>query len=163
MKKTFLFLLVILAFISACEKDDFCLQNPVTPRLIITFFDDTNRETRKRVQRFSLVAKSKGLDSLFVNNSSLDSIAIPLNTNALKTVYTLKKNTVNGARKDNQFATFTITYETEQEYISRSCGYRVIFKNVAFSAEPNTWITDFTPTTVTIIDNQNSAHVQIFH
>ncbi|QTD37959.1 hypothetical protein JL193_01245 [Polaribacter batillariae] len=162
MKKTFLFLLLIFAFISACEKDDFCLQNPVTPRLVITFFDDTNRETPKRVQRFSLIAESR-VDSLFTGISTFDSIAIPLNPNALETKYTLKKNTVNGAKVDNEFATFTITYETEQEYVSRSCGYRVIFKNVTFSTEPNTWITDFTPTTLTTIDNQNSAHVQIFH
>ncbi|QOD61231.1 hypothetical protein H9I45_01930 [Polaribacter haliotis] len=162
MKKTFLFLLLILAFISACEKDDFCLQNPVTPRLVITFFDDTNRETPKKVQRFSLIAEGV-VDSLFTNISTLDSVAIPLNPNALETKYTLKKNTVNGATVDNEIATFTITYDTEQEYVSRSCGYKVIFKNVAFSADANTWITEFTPTTLTTIDNQNSAHVQIFH
>ncbi|MFT6698855.1 MAG: hypothetical protein ACJAVD_000340, partial [Porticoccaceae bacterium] len=48
------------------------------------------------------------------------------------------------------------------EYVSRSCGYKIIFNEVTFTSD-NTWITDFTPETLTTIDNQNEAHVQIFH
>ncbi|MGY0408071.1 MAG: DUF6452 family protein [Polaribacter sp.] len=162
MKKRILFFFVSIVFFSACEKDDFCLKNPVTPKLIITFYDATNRETPKKVQHFSLAAKSKGKDSLFVNQS-LDSIAIPLNSLASETVYTLKKNTVNGAITDNKYATLTIKYDTEEEYISRSCGYKVIFKNLELTTDSNTWIIGFTPSTLTAIDNQNTAHVQIFH
>ncbi|WP_435414898.1 DUF6452 family protein [Polaribacter aestuariivivens] len=161
MKKTFLFLLLILVFISACEKDDFCLQNPVTPSLVIRFYDNTNRETPKRVQRLSIIAEGR-TDSLFVN-SALDSIAIPLNVFSSETKYILKKNATNGATANNEIANFTITYDTQEDYVSRSCGYKVTFNNVTFSADANSWITDFTPTTITTINNQNTAHVQIFH
>jgi hypothetical protein len=160
-KKNILFLVLLTSIFAACEKDDFCIQNPVTSRLIIDFYDDTNRETLKNVQRFSIIAEGK-TDSLFVNTTS-NSIAIPLNSLTQETRYTLKKNDENGAKVDDKIATFTIQYDTEEEFVSRSCGFKVIFNNVAFSSDTNGWITDFTPTTIINLDDQSAAHVQIFH
>jgi hypothetical protein len=160
-KKNILFLVLLTSIFAACEKDDFCIQNPVTSRLIIDFYDDTNRETLKNVQRFSIIAEGK-TDSLFVNTTS-NSIAIPLNSLTQETRYTLKKNDDNGAKVDDKIATFTIQYDTEEEFVSRSCGFKVIFNNVAFSSDTNGWITDFTPTTIINLDDQSAAHVQIFH
>ncbi|WP_299670148.1 DUF6452 family protein [uncultured Polaribacter sp.] len=161
MKKRFSIFLLFLAIFSACEKDDFCTQNPVTSKLIITFYDDTNRETLKKVQRFSIIGDGK-IDSLFTAQS-LDSIAIPLNSRTSETVYTLKKNATDGVEANNEIATFTIQYDTEEEYVSRSCGFKILFKNLDFSSDTNSWITDFTPSTILTIDDQNTAHVQIFH
>jgi len=62
-KKNILFLVLFTCIFSACEKDDFCIENPVTSKLIIDFYDDTNRETLKNVQRFSIIAEGK-TDSL---------------------------------------------------------------------------------------------------
>ncbi|WP_405606160.1 DUF6452 family protein [Polaribacter sp. Asnod1-A03] len=151
MKKTFLFLLTITLFISACEKDDFCLENPVTPNLVLRFYDDVNRETLKKPA--SLYVWAEGKDSIF-SDVTLDSIYIPLNSLELETVY----NFSDGTNVDQ----FTISYTTEEEYVSRSCGYKIIFNDVNFTST-NTWITDFTPTTLTTIDNQDAAHVQIYH
>ncbi|TXD49360.1 DUF6452 family protein [Polaribacter sp. IC073] len=162
MKKIIPFLLLLLAFFTACEKDDFCVKNPVTSKLKIDFYDDTNRETLKKVQRFSIIAEGK-TDSLFTNQSGKNSISIPLNSLTTETVYTLKKNDTDGATSTNEIATFTIKYDTEEEYVSRSCGFKIIFKNVAFSSSTSSWITDFTPTTITNLDDQTTAHVQIFH
>jgi len=39
----------------------------------------------------------------------------------------------------------------------------VIFNNLEFSSNTNSWITDFTPTTIINLDDQSAAHVQIFH
>lgn len=151
MRKIILLLFLLLVIISACEKDDFCIQNPVTPNLILRFYDNTNRETLKTVDNFYVWAEGK--DSIFVN-ASLDSLYIPLNSAATETVYNFSK--------DNIVNQFTVKYITEEEYVSRSCGFKVIFNDVEFSSD-NTWVLDFTPTTLTTIDNQNEAHVQIFH
>ena len=161
MKKNILFLVLLTSIFAACEKDDFCIQNPVTSRLIIDFYDDTNRETLKNVQRFSIIAEGK-TDSLFVNITS-NSISIPLNSLTLETRYILKKNDDNGAKVDDKIATFTIKYDTEEEFVSRSCGFKVKFNNLEFSSNTNSWITDFTPTTIINLDDQSAAHVQIFH
>jgi|OM-RGC.v1.023087769 hypothetical protein len=160
-KKEALILLFGCFVFAGCEKDDFCVKNPVTSKLIIDFYDDTNRETLKKVERFSIIGAGK-TDSLFTNQS-LNSISIPLNSLTSETVYTFKKNTTNGASENNEIAVFSILYDTEEAYVSRSCGFKVIFKNVAFSADTNSWITAFTPTTITNLDDQSTAHVQIFH
>ncbi|PQJ81774.1 hypothetical protein BTO16_03955 [Polaribacter glomeratus] len=147
--------------ISACEKDDFCTQNPITPNLVLRFYDTNNRETLKSVERLSIWAENK--DTIVSYKSiTLDSVAIPLNAIDTKTVYHLKMNTIDGKTANNQEATFTISYTPKEEYVSRSCGFRVQFNDVTFESN-NSWIKDFTPKTVTTIANQNAAHVQIFH
>lgn len=161
MKKTILLLFLISIIISACEKDDFCLQNPITPKLVLSFYDDVNRETIKKARLLSIWAEGK--DTLPSYKSiNIDSVFIPLNSLATETVYHLKINNEDGDIADNQIATFTIKYTPKEEFISRSCGYRIVFNDVTFSSN-NNWIKDFTPVTLTTIDNQNAAHVQIFH
>ncbi len=144
-----------MAILSACEKDDFCTQNPVTSRLIIRFYDDTNRETPKRVQNLIINSEANSEPIDRYNNISTDSIVIPLNPNALETVYNFSK--------DGVINQFSITYDIQEEYVSRSCGYKIVYSNLEFSSPINTWFTGFTPTTTLNIDDQNTAHVQIFH
>ena len=151
MKKTLLLLSFILLINTSCEKDDFCLQNPVTRNLGLRFYDDTNRETLKSASKLYVWAEGK--DSLFVNVTT-DSLNIPLNS--------LKTETVYNFSKDNVVNKFTIKYTPEEQFVSRSCGFKVIFNDITLSSD-NTWIKDFTPSTLTTIDNQNAAHVQIFH
>ena len=151
MRKIISFILLATIVFYACEKDDFCIQNPVTPQLILRFYDTNSRETIKRVEELYVWAEGK--DSIF-KNIATDSLLIPLDRNSGTTIYNFSKGNV-----VNQF---TIEYETEDEYVSRSCGFRVIYNNVSYSSN-NTWIQDFTPTTLLTIDNQDEAHVQIFH
>ncbi|MGJ8744133.1 DUF6452 family protein [Polaribacter sp.] len=157
MKKLVVFFVVIIVLISACEKDDFCIQNPVTPNLVLRFYDNVDRETTKNVNTIYVWAEENGVEKDTIsafNGTSLDSIYIPLNSLSSETVY----NISNGTNVDK----FTINYTTEEEYVSRSCGYKIIFNDVSFTSD-NTWISDFTPSTLTTIDNQNTAHVQIYH
>jgi len=152
MKKNILFIFLVSFIISACEKDDFCVINPVTPNLVLRFYDDINRETLKNVDDFYVWAEGK--DTIF-KNVSTDSIYIPLNNLSTETVYNL--STGNIVNK------FTIRYIPKEEYVSRSCGFRMVFNDVTFAPNLSTWIKDFTPNSLTVIDNQNSAHVKIFH
>jgi hypothetical protein len=160
MKKYIILLLIITFIINACEKDDICLL-PTTPKLILRFYDSAKPSEFKKVEWFSAVAQSKVKDSLF-KEQNLDSIAIPLNVNATKTVYFLKTNTVSGNRPDNKFEKITINYTTEEVFVSRSCGFKTIFNNVTITSN-NSWIQSFTPNSLTTIDNETSAHVKIYH
>ena len=161
MKKNVLFILLLTVLISACEKDDFCIKNPVTPNLILRFYDTNDRETLKDVERLSIWAENKDTITNY-KSINIDSVAIPLNSLATKTIYHLKMNNSDGSIANNQTATFTINYTTQEEYVSRSCGFKILFNDVTFESD-NTWITEFTPEILTTIDNQNAAHVQIFH
>ena len=148
--KKILTILVLFCVITSCEKDDFCTLNPITPKLVLRFYDNVNKTQLKNVNQLYVWAAGK--DSILVNQST-DSISIPLNSIANETVYNFSKGNV-----VNQF---TIQYTPQQIYVSRSCGFRVNFNEVSYISN-NTWIADFEVTTITI-KNQNAAHVQIFH
>ncbi len=161
MKKSFIAFLVLLSIgQSSCEKDDFCTLNPVTPNLVLRFYDNDDKDELKNVTRLSVILRNE-TDTL-INATSTDSIAIPLNTNAMETIYTLIKNeSEDGNEAANEEATLTITYEPEDDYVSRSCGFRVIFNNVNFTSSG--WIDELSTEELESIKTQENAHVNIFH
>ncbi|MDG2193985.1 MAG: DUF6452 family protein [Polaribacter sp.] len=160
MKKTILFLFLLTLAFSACEKDDICLL-PNTPNLILRFYDSTDLTEVKSVDRLSIWADGKDTISNY-KSVTLDSIVIPLNVNATETVYHFKMNSTSGNVADNKYNKITITYTPEDVYVSRSCGYKTIFNDVSITSD-NGWVHSFTPSTLTTIDHETAAHVQIFH
>ncbi|MFY7672273.1 DUF6452 family protein [Tenacibaculum sp. MEBiC06402] len=158
LKQLFVFTLLIV-IISSCEKDDFCEFSSPTPNLVLRFYDKDVNDDLKIVQRLSIIAQSKS-DSLYTNRS-VDSIAIPLNTNAFETIYIFKRNEIDGNLANNETATLTIKYTPEEEYLSRSCGFRFVFKDITF--EKTGWIDSLSITTLESINSQQNAHVNIFH
>ena len=161
MKKYF-FLIVVLCFlISSCEKDDFCTDPKTTPKLILRFYDKDANNDLKSVERLSAIAIDK-TDSLFTNKNT-DSIALPLNSLTTETVYSLKMNSIDGSTINNQTTTLTIQYTPKEEFITRSCGFRIIFNDVTLNQQSGTWIENLSLTAISTIDNENNAHVKVFH
>lgn len=151
MKKIVGFLLLLSLIISSCEKDDFCTQNPITNKsLILRFYDNTNRESLKSAENIDVWSQEK--DSIFIGITT-DSLIIPLNANTNQTIYSIRKN--------NIVEQITINYTTDFEHVSRSCGFKTIFNDLSISIS-NDWISDFTLLETTL-ENQDAAHVQIFH
>ena len=154
MKKSLLIIFGVIIIIFACEKDDFCISNPVTPNLVLRFYDATDESTTQEVD--SLYIWAEGMDTIHSNHTT-DSIAIPLNTLASSTTYILAQGT-------QKLDTLTLEYDPEEEYVSRSCGFRIIFNNIVVSADDEVkWIQSATPQNISSINNQDQAHVRIFH
>ena len=157
MKKYYLFLSLIALLISSCEKDDFCIE-PITPNMIIRFYNATNISETKAVN--DLTINISNLDSIYTN-VSLDSVVIPLDVTSNQIIY----NFSSGTNVD----ILTIDYEIEEVFVSRSCGFKAIFNNVTITSDvSNDWIIGLTETlenTITIptINDESAAHVQIFH
>ena len=157
MKKYYLFLSLIALLISSCEKDDFCIE-PITPNMIVRFYNATNISETKAVN--DLTINISNLDSIYTN-VSLDSIVIPLDVTSNQIIY----NFSSGSNLD----ILTIDYEIEEVFVSRSCGFKAIFNNVTITSDvSNDWIIGLTETlenTITIptIDDESAAHIQIFH
>ena len=157
MKKYYLFLSLIALLISSCEKDDFCIE-PITPNMIIRFYNATNISETKAVT--DLTVNPNDLDSIYTN-VSIDSIVIPLDVTSNQIIY----NFSSGTNVD----ILTIDYEIEEVFVSRSCGFKAIFNNVTITSDvSNDWIIGLTETlenTITIptINDESAAHVQIFH
>ena len=157
MKNYYFFLMLLLLLNSSCEKDDFCIE-PITPKMIIRFYNATNITQTKTVSDLSV--NPEGYDEIY-SNVNIDSIVIPLDVSNNQIIY-------NFSSEGNQDI-LSINYEIEEVFVSRSCGFKAIFNNVTVTSDvSNDWIIGLTETlenTITIptIDNESSAHLQIFH
>ena len=162
MKKYFLYIFLLSLSFTACEKDDFCTQEtPKTPKLILRFYNNADKDEYKTVKHLSVWAEGKDTISTY-KSMELDSIAIPLNTLAIETVYYLKMNSTDGNLANNFTNKITIKYTTEEVYISRSCGFKTYFNDVVITSD-NGWFLDFTPTNLISINNEQEAHVKVYH
>ncbi len=157
MKKKFLILSFISLLVSSCEKDDFCI-DPITPNMIIRFYDAMNPIQTKSVSNLSV--QPEGYDDLY-SNVNIDSLLLPLDVMSNEIVYNLSSEGTQDI--------LTITYEVEEEFVSRSCGFKAVFRNVIITSDPsNEWILGLTESgnnsvTISTIEDESSAHVQIYH
>lgn len=157
MRKYYLLLTLIALLVSSCEKDDFCIE-PITPNMVIRFYNATNITQTKSVEDLSVTPE--GFDELY-SNANLDSILIPLDVTSNQIIYNLSS--------ESNIDIITINYDVEEVFVSRSCGFKAIFNNVSVTSDvSNDWIIGLTETlenTITIptIDNETTAHVKIFH
>ena len=79
----FMSIIIFIGALSSCEKDDYCLKNPVTPNLILRFYDDSNRETLKSVEELNDVHLAQTLTYLKLGNYKLG-LLINFNVSLLK-------------------------------------------------------------------------------
>lgn len=149
-------LIVLLGIFSAfysCQ-DEFCIE-PTTPELILRFYNkDSTNFTTKQIQLVAWV----GADTIsYVNGSSSDSIALPIDTQKTSVTYTFSIQDSIPSQE-----TFTINYTVEDVYVSKACGFKSIFNDFTITHTQDNWIDSLAQQTTEII-NQNQAHVQIFH
>ena len=148
MRKYYLLLTLIALLVSSCEKDDFCIE-PITPNMVIRFYNATNITQTKSVEDLSVTPE--GFDELY-SNANLDSILIPLDVTSNQIIYNLSS--------ESNIDIITINYDVEEVFVSRSCGFKAIFNNVSVTSDvSNDWIIGLTETlenTITIptIDNE---------
>jgi hypothetical protein len=148
---------VVLLCLCACEPDDICLEGtPGTPQLIVVFYDKDQPDTKKLVSDLQV----KGVDiETLLYDATTDSIALPLRTLTNSTSFSIKA-TQNGSAAED---IITFNYTSEDEFISRACGYKTIFDNLTFSTTNSfNWIDNVEIINTSIPDN-NNTHVKILH
>jgi len=161
----YLFLIVILS----CEKDDICPETTqTTPRLVIEFYDLTNPDVLLQVPGLYAIGLSTDGIEIPINNeivTTRSSIALPLKTNDTETEFILYKSydIVDGEVIGNPDR-IKVTYESENVYVSRSCGYKTNFDIQAFaiSTDSDQWMISF-DILINKITNENDIHVKILH
>lgn len=162
MKKIITLLSVILTTIfvlSNCERDEICI-DPITPKLIIAFYDVDDEENSKSVNNLAIeiLDINKSLDTI-----GTDSIGIPLNVYKISTTLVLTANSKNV--DDINRDTIKVSYQTEDVFVGRSCGYKSVFNNVSINSDfndPEKWIKSLV-VNKTEIENETEAHVTILH
>jgi hypothetical protein len=144
-----------------CEKDDICAEGtPVTPRVIIEFFDATDPETPKNVTNLGVIAT--GFTEGFAFNGT-NKIEVPLRTNVDTTELDFVLNGADNDPANDETVTLTFNYERSNVFISRACGYKTIFNltNVLPTDFTGTWISSLTIEQPNII-NENETHIKIY-
>ena len=160
-----LLLLFVVIAISACEKDDICVDGD-TPLLIIRFYDAADSVTVKSVASLRIVGIGNGepLDT-FTDRSSRDSVAVPLRINEANTQFQI---ILNSDGEDNtetgNIDTLQFNYETNEVFISRACGFVANFElaSDSLTSDTDNWIQGIEIINPAVTSQVN-AHVKIFH
>ena len=163
------FICLFLIVIFSCEKDDICPDTTqTTPRLVIEFYDLSSPDEILAVPGlFAIGLDADGME-VPINNeivTTRSSITLPLKTDDTETEFTLYKSydLLDGVISGNP-DTIKITYEAEDVYVSRACGYKTNFNIQTFSITSDTeqWMIS-SEILITEITNENDIHVKILH
>ena len=163
------FICLFLIVIFSCEKDDICPETTqTTPRLVIEFYNLSSPDEILAVPGlFAIGLDAEGLEVPIYNEivTTRSSITLPLKTNDIVTEFKLYKSydVADGVVNGNP-DTIKITYEAEDVYVSRACGFKTNFDIQTFSITPDTdqWLIS-SEILIKEITNENDIHVKIFH
>lgn len=159
-----LVLIVIISFI-ACEKDDICVDGD-TPLLIIQFYDIENPSELKAVPNLRVIGLGQSSTvNTIADRTSLDSIALPLRINEANTGFILISDSADeDDLETGNNDTLTFDYSTLEIFISRACGYIANYDGLGELLTPDSenWIQNIEIVSP-LIQQQDSAHVKIFH
>ena len=164
MKKYILLLFILILTFSNCEKDDICAEGtPVTPRLIIEFYDAANPTVLKNVTNLGVIEPTftEGFGFTGVNK-----IQVPLRTTANITTLNFIQNGSDTDSANDNIDAITFNYERINEYVSRACGYKTLFylndiNPIELTADGNNWIQNIEVMQPNI-ETENEVHVKIY-
>jgi len=164
MKKIVALLLIVVLSLSACEKDDICIDE-TTPRLVLEFYDISNPTNLKNV--VNLLVTGEGQTELGTYNG-VNKVELPLDITNDITKYSLIFNSGSSTGANEDFLQFN--YTRQNVFVSRACGYKTVFE---LNATPNgviktdattadgIWIQDINILT-TNIETENETHINIY-
>ena len=156
-------LLLALSFWN-CEKDDICAEGtPVTPRLIIEFYDAANPTVLKNVTNLGIIEPTFTEGIPF---NGVSKIQVPLRTTADITTLNFTQNGSDTDTANDNIDAITFNYERINEYVSRACGYKTLFylndiNPIVLTADGNNWIQNIEVMQPNI-ENENEVHVKIY-
>jgi hypothetical protein len=147
-----------------CEKDDICAEGtPVTPRLIIEFYDAANPTVLKNVTNLDVI------ESTFTEGfgfTGVSKIQVPLRTTADFTSLNFIQNGSDTNTTNDNIDAITFNYDRVDEYISRACGFKTLFflndtNAIVLTPDSNNWIQNIIITQPNI-ETENEVHVKIY-
>jgi hypothetical protein len=155
--KRSLFIVVFILALTGCERDDICIDE-TTPDLVLKFLDATDGTLTKGVSGLKIKILETEIDTLILSG---DSIFIPLRIDSNITKYSMTNQvTTDDIRTD----TIVISYDREEVFVGRSCGYKMNFNALTIESATNNWIQNIAPVNSPLnIENETAAHINITH
>jgi hypothetical protein len=166
MKKIVLITLSVLLSVSFwnCEKDDICAEGtPVTPRVIIEFYNAATPTVLKNVTNLGVIEPTLSSGFSF---TAVSKIQVPLKTTVNTTTLRFIQNGSDTVTTNDNIDVITFNYQRVDEYVSRACGFKTLFylnetNPVVLTADGNNWIQNIVVTQPNI-ENENEVHVKIY-
>jgi len=166
MKKIVFITLSLLLAVSFwnCEKDDICAEGtPVTPRVVIEFYDAANPTVLKNIVNLAVA------EPTFVNGygyNGISKIKVPIRSNADVTTLNFIQNGSDADTTNDNIDEISFNYERVNVYISRACGFKTLFylnetNPIDLTADGNNWIQNIVVIQPNI-ENENEVHVKIY-
>jgi len=147
-----------------CEKDDICAEGtPVTPRVIIEFYNAATPTVLKNVTNLGVIEPTLSTGFSF---TAISKIQVPLKTTADITTLRFIQNGSDTDTTNDNIDVITFNYQRVDEYVSRACGFKTLFylnetNPVVLTADGNNWIQNIVVTQPNI-ENENEVHVKIY-
>jgi hypothetical protein len=153
---------------NSCQKDDLCTPDQATtPRLVIEFRDALNPLNIKPVDVIQIQEVGSTVFAPLNNDGATslintETVSIPLRTDIDTTSYNfiITENSIENTDQIN------FNYSLTEEYVSRACGFRVIYNDLGASISIenplNPWINSAIIVNGNVTNNTN-VHVQILH
>ena len=161
-RKLLLLLTLVISLNGGCTRDDICSEaTPTTPLLIINFKDVANPLVAKSVSNLT-VETDYDPSVLLLSEVTTDSIAIPLQTGLDNTRY---RFITNAGETNELIDIYEFNYMRDNIYINRACGFKTIYTTLSAiedDDEPVDWIINLDVLNTTV-ENENQAHITIFH
>jgi len=162
--------IAILFSVFTCEKDDICsAETGTTPKLILRFYNIADQDETKAVPNLLVYGLNDFdevilFDHIELSAANTDSIAIPLRTDVNFTRFVVHRDFEGDDFETGNIDVITANFEGENVYVSRACGYKTIFNNLALDLETDSenWVIN-SEILKTTIENETTAHVKIFH
>lgn len=155
----------------SCERDDICVDTPITPLMTINFLNEDPNFELPRVVNNLEIRLLENDSSVFATPVSRDSLNIPLRTLSEETTYIFTRNVGDANSNNTASDTLQFTYNTENVFVNRACGFKTFYSNLSLiinparatnSTEPNNWISRFEINNTNINDEPNT-HIRLFH
>lgn len=134
MKRRFWILMVLSGFFAvlSCEEDDICIGEG-TPNLTVVFRNNLGNENLKDTLtiEFDRFPDFPDPDTIY-RKVFTDSVKLPLaGLNTDKAYYRIKR------RSNPVKDVLTVDYESKTEYVSKACGFRLVYRDLSYSSTFN--------------------------
>lgn len=167
----FVIVFSILAATIACERDDICVDAPITPFMSIAFQNNDPNFNTPRVVTNLQVTLIENDSTVFTTPISEDTIRIPLNTLTNRTVFQFTRNVGDANVANTATDTLSFSYTTENVFVNRACGFKTFYNELSaeinedrdsLDTSDNNWIQRLEIINTTINDEPNT-HIRLFH
>lgn len=163
MKKILFYIFSSVLILAGCERDDICAEStPITPLLVIEFFDADNPSEEKIPTDLFIAEEGAPIGLTF--NAATISIPLRTDTNQTRFDFIINAGSEDGDDPEN-IDRLIFNYLPQEEFVSKACGFRVIYQAIQDDFNPlddGPWIDNVNILNATIEDD-TEAHIRIFH